>query len=109
MSNPKLMAEDVTRHYINMIKLEYPHTKNVRRYLCLPLLAVTRRILLPRVKYAEIQQVSEVGTFDGNSHIDPSFSKCKVSLLVKKKGFVTMTNQSNPIHLYLIFSTLGWS
>jgi hypothetical protein len=79
MSNPRLMAEDVAHHYVTKINVQYPHSKNIRRHLRTPLLAVTRRILLPRLNYAELQQ-SEVGTFGIDSHIDPTFVKGKVRI-----------------------------
>ncbi len=78
MSNPRLMAEDVARHYMSLLNNEYSHSNNIRRHLRLPLLAITRRILLPRINYAEVEQ-SQVESFGEGNHIDPTFIKCKVS------------------------------
>lgn len=79
MSNPRLIAEDVAQHYIEKISVEYPHSQNVRRHLRSPLLAVTRRMLLPRMDYAKVEEHNEeVGTFGGDFHSDPTFMKCKV-------------------------------
>mmetsp|Transcript_25375 Transcript_25375/g.29382 ORF Transcript_25375/g.29382 Transcript_25375/m.29382 type:complete len:662 (-) Transcript_25375:1156-3141(-) len=79
MSNPRLMAEDIASHYAMKLNPHYPHAKNVRRHLRSPVLALTRRILLPRINYAEVQYL-EAGSFGGNSHIDPTFLKCKEGL-----------------------------
>lgn len=78
MSNPRLMAEDVASHYMVKIDSRFPHSKNIRRHLRLPLLATTRRILLPRIDYAELR--AEVGTFGGVNHIDPTSAKSKDGL-----------------------------
>ncbi len=77
MSNPRWMAEDVARHYMEKTNSQCTHSTNVRRYLRLPVLAITRRILLPRMNYAELQQ-REAGAFGADVHVDPSFMKCKV-------------------------------
>lgn len=68
------MAEDVSKYYIGKVNTQYPHSENIRRHLRLPLLAVTRRILLPRINYAQVQ-FSEVGTFGTDDHMDPSSMK----------------------------------
>lgn len=80
MSNPRLMAEDVANHYMEKISQEFPHSQNIRRHLRSPLLAVTRRILLPRIDYATAEQNEEVGTFGGDFHSDPTVLKCKEGL-----------------------------
>jgi len=79
MSNPKLMAEDVARHYMEKISNQYTHSTNIRRYLRLPVLAITRRILLPRFNYAQMNQ-SDAGSFGADVHVDPSLMKCKEGL-----------------------------
>lgn len=87
------MAEDVANHYMVKIDSRFPHSKNIRKNLRLPLLAITRRILLPRIHYAELQH-SEVGTFGGVNHIDPTYAKSKVrelTLLLREEFCWLMT------------------
>ena len=70
MSNPMLMAEDVANHYIAKLSSQFPHSKNIRKHLRTPLLAITRRILLPRTDYDHHHLQSDVvGSFGGNSHV----------------------------------------
>lgn len=82
MTNPRLIAEDVAQQYISKRSSQFPHSKNIRRHLRLPLLAVTRRILLPRVNYSDVEQSQIVGSFGNDAHFDPTFAKCKVSFSI---------------------------
>lgn len=82
MSNPRLIAEDIARHFEERRDKHLPHAKNVRKYLRKPVLAVTRRILLPRINYDDLDSTHGLGTekFGTNSGVDPTILKGKEGL-----------------------------
>ena len=88
MSNARLMAEDVAQHYMEKVSAQYPHSQNIKKHLRTPLLAITRRILLPRVNYAKVEQDEMAGTFGGGFHSDPTLMKCKVSPKIYACDFI---------------------
>mmetsp|Transcript_4703 Transcript_4703/g.9000 ORF Transcript_4703/g.9000 Transcript_4703/m.9000 type:complete len:795 (+) Transcript_4703:135-2519(+) len=82
MSNPRLVAEDIARHFEERRNKHVPHAKNVRKYLRKPVLAVTRRILLPRFNYDDDIMGHALGSeqFGTNASVDPTISKAKEGL-----------------------------
>ena len=88
MSNPRLVAEDIAQHYEEKCNKHLPHAKNVRRYLRKPVLAITRRILLPRTDYEkDVESSMSMNMIIGNekfgertSFVDPTFSKAQEGL-----------------------------
>ena len=61
MSNPRLVAEDVAKHYISRLNPCISHKSNVRKYLRKPILALTRRFLLPMKDYDNMEATQQVG------------------------------------------------
>uniref|UniRef100_A0A7S3Q0L5 Uncharacterized protein n=1 Tax=Chaetoceros debilis TaxID=122233 RepID=A0A7S3Q0L5_9STRA len=91
MVNPRLVAEDIAAHYNAKVSANshLSHAQNVRRYLRKPVLAITRRILLPRINYDEIidEGVAAIGMegfgagdSNGNDLVDPTAGKGKEGL-----------------------------
>jgi hypothetical protein len=82
MSNPRLIAEDIARHFEERRNKHVPHAKNVRKHLRKPVLAVTRRILLPRLDYDDVNAVNGLGNeqFGTNAGVDPTILKAKEGL-----------------------------
>lgn len=84
--NPRLIAEDIAKHYEAKRNPHLPHAQNVKKYLRKPVLAITRRVLLPRINYDEIDDslIANIGNeqFGVNSSalVDPTFSKGKEGL-----------------------------
>jgi hypothetical protein len=87
MSNPRLIAEDIAHHYEEKHNEHFPHAKNIQRYLRKPVLAITRRILLPRMNYDDIDDTILHSTCIGNepfgaanTHVDPTLVKGREGL-----------------------------
>jgi len=82
MSNPRLIAEDIAQHYKENRNEHLPHAKNIRRCLRKPVLAITRRILLPRMDYENDAIIQSIGNeqFGEKTNVDPTFAKGKEGL-----------------------------
>lgn len=82
MSNPRLIAEDIARDFEEKRNKHLPHAKNVRKFLRRPVLAVTRRILLPRYNYdVDFPSDNVIGNEGfGSKGIDPTIQKKREGL-----------------------------
>lgn len=60
MSNPRIAAEDVAKHYISRLNPYISHKSNVKKYLRKPILALTRRFLLPQKDYDQMETNQQV-------------------------------------------------
>jgi len=82
MSNPRLVAEDIARDFVEKRNPHLTHAKNIRKYLRRPVLAVTRRILLPRLDYDDDSLAQIIGNagFGDKSSVDPTFLKGREGL-----------------------------
>ncbi len=86
MVNPRLIAEDIAKHYEAKHNPHLPHAQNVRKYLRKPVLAITRRVLLPRMNYDDIDEnlLNSFGNvneqFGMKSSVDPTMHMGKEGL-----------------------------
>ena len=83
MSNPRLIAEDIARDFDEHRNPHLPHAKNIRKHLRKSVLAVTRRILLPRLNYDDETLVTQgIGNenFGEKTSVDPTVLKGKEGL-----------------------------
>lgn len=105
MSNPRLVAEDVARDFVEKRNPHLTHAKNVRKYLRKPVLAVTRRILLPRSNYDDDSLARIIGNAGFESSVDPTFLKGKEGLDWRDYVNVDLSaSRSNDIETDLSFS-----
>ncbi len=77
-----MIAEDIAQHFKDQRNEHLPHAKNIRRYLRKPVLAITRRVLLPRMDYDNDAIMQRIGNeqFGEETNVDPTFAKGKEGL-----------------------------